>query len=76
MRWNRAYCFEFVGKSMETKTTTWSKFPNGGKAIVEQILVSEERNKYIRPGLWVAVRAGIRVGKLTIWARSFEIEKL
>ena len=29
---------------METETTTWSKFPNGGKAIVEQILVSEEAN--------------------------------
>ena len=24
--------------------TTWSEFPIGGKAIVEQILVSEERN--------------------------------
>ena len=35
---------EFDGKSMETETTTWSEFPNGGKAIVEQILVSEERN--------------------------------
>ena len=30
---------------METKTTTWSEFPNGGKAIVEQILESEEKNK-------------------------------
>ena len=29
---------------METKTTTWSEFPNGGKAIVEQILASEEIN--------------------------------
>ena len=29
---------ELVGKSMETETTTWSEFPNGGKAIVEQIL--------------------------------------
>ena len=29
---------------METETTTWSEFPNGGKAIVEQIVVSEERN--------------------------------
>ena len=35
---------EFDGKSMETETTTWSEFPNGGKAIVEQILASEERN--------------------------------
>ena len=29
---------------METETTTKSEFPNGGKAIVEQILASEERN--------------------------------
>ena len=35
---------EFVGKSMETATTTWSEFPNGGKAITEQILASEEMN--------------------------------
>ena len=27
---------------METETTTSSEFPNGGKATVEQILVSEE----------------------------------
>ena len=48
---------EFDGKSMETETTT-SQFPNGGKAIAEQILASEKRNK--------TKRAGIRVGKLTI----------
>ena len=30
---------------METETTIWSEFPNGGKAIVEQILESEEINK-------------------------------
>ena len=30
---------------METETTAWSVFPNGGKAIVEQILVQKkERN--------------------------------
>ena len=29
---------------METETATWPEFPNGGKAIVEQILGSEERN--------------------------------
>ena len=33
---------EFDGNSMETET--WSEFPNGGKAIVEQILASEEIN--------------------------------
>ena len=30
---------------------TWSEFTNGGKAIVEQILVSEEINKPKRAGL-------------------------
>ena len=60
---------------METETKTWSEFPNGGKAIVEQILVPDERNKSKRAGLWES-QSGIRVGKLTIWVRSFEIEKL
>ena len=59
---------------METETT-WSEFPNGGKAIVEQILASEERNKSKRAGLWES-QSGIWVGKLTIWVRSFEVEKL
>ena len=27
---------------METATTTWSKFPNGGKPTAEQIIVSED----------------------------------
>ena len=45
MQRNRASCFEFVGKSMETETTTWSEFPNKGRAIVEQIIASEERNQ-------------------------------
>ena len=44
MRWNGASHCEFDGKSMETETTTWSEFPTGGKAIVEQILASEEIN--------------------------------
>ena len=30
---------------METETTTCSEFPNGRKAIVEQILASKEINK-------------------------------
>ena len=30
---------------METEAITWSEFSNGGKAIAEQILVSEEINK-------------------------------
>ena len=52
MRRNEASCCESVGKSMETEATTWSEFSNGGKAIVEQILASEERNKSKRAGLW------------------------
>ena len=60
---------------METETTTWSVFPNGEKTIVEQILASEERNKSKRAGLWES-HSGIWVEKLTICARSFEIEKL
>ena len=36
---------EFDGESMETETTTRSEFPNEGKAIVEQLLASEETNK-------------------------------
>ena len=62
-------------KSMETETTTWSEFPNGREAIVEQILVSEEINKSKRAGLWKS-HSGIWIGKLTIWVRSFEREKL
>ena len=73
-RWNGASRCEFDGKSVETETTTWSEFPNGGKAIVEQILASEEINKSKRAGLWQS-QPGIQVGKLTIWVRSFEIEK-
>ena len=51
--------------SMETETTTWSVFPNGGKAIVEQILVSDEVNKPKRARLWES-QSGIQVGKLNI----------
>ena len=75
MRWNGASCCELVGKSMETETTIWSEFPNGGKAIVEQILALEERNKSKRPGLWES-QSGIQVGTLTIWLGSLKIEKL
>ena len=68
MQWNRASCFEFDRKPMETETT-WSEFPNGGKTIVKKILVSEERDKSKR----AASQSGIQVGKLTIWVRSLEI---
>ena len=75
MRWNRASHCEFDGKSMENETITWSEFPNGGKAIVVQILVSEEINKSKRAGLWKS-QSGIQVGKLTIWVSKVEIERL
>ena len=75
MWWNGASCCELVGKSMETETTTWSEFPNGGKAIVEQILASEEINKSKRAGLW-ELQSDIRVGKLIIWVSLLEIEEL
>ena len=75
MQWNGASCCELVGKSMETETTTWSEFPNGGKAIVEQILASEEINKSKRAGLW-ELQSDIRVGKLIIWVSLLEIEEL
>ena len=48
MKW--CTLFEFIGKSMETETTT-SEFPIGGKAIVEQIQVSEEGSEFKRAGL-------------------------
>ena len=70
---NGASRYEFDGESMETEKTTWSEFPNGGKAIVEQILVSEERSKSKRAGLWEA-QSGIGVEKLTIWVSSFQID--
>ena len=54
------------------KATTWSEYPNGGKAIVKQILASEKRHEFKRAGLW-ELQSGIRVGKLTIWVRPFEI---
>ena len=70
MKWT-SHC-ELDEKSMETESTLWSEFPNGGKAIVEQILASEEREKSKRAVLWES-QCGIRIGKLTIWVRSFEI---
>ena len=65
--------FKFDGKSVETETTTGSEFPNRGKAIVEQILASEDKNKSKRVGLRES-QPRIQVRKLTIWARSFEIK--
>ena len=73
MRWNRASCHEYDGKSMETETTTWSEFPVGGKLIVEQIIVWEERKKSKRAWLWES-QSEIIVGKLSIWERSSEMD--
>ena len=61
MWWNDTFRCEFDGKSMETETTTWSEFHNGGKAIVAQTLASEERNNPKR-GLWES-QSGIHIGK-------------
>ena len=77
MRWNEASRFEFDKKSMETEKTAWSEFPNGGKAIVEQILASLEINKSKRAKLYES-QLGIRVGKLglskVIWDRKIITE--
>ena len=59
---------------MKTETKIWLAFPNEGKAIVEQILVREEINKFKRAGLWES-QSVTQGGKLTIWIRSFEVEK-
>ena len=60
---NEASHCGFDGKSMETDTTTWSEFPNRGKAIVEQILASEGRNISKRVRLWES-QSGIQVGNV------------
>ena len=44
MQWNKASHCEFDEKSMGTETTTWSEYPNAGKAIAEQMLAPGERN--------------------------------
>ena len=67
----RHVSFQSIGTSMETETTTWSEFPNGGKAIVEQILASEERSKSKRAELW-EWQSEIQVAKLTIWVRAHQ----
>ena len=37
------------------KPTTWSEFPNGGKATAKQVVASEERNNLKKAGLWESV---------------------
>ena len=61
----REYPFEFDRKPMEIEKMTWSGFPNGKKATVEQILGSKARNEFKIAGLWGS-QSGILVGKLTI----------
>ena len=61
---NRVSHCKFDGKSMEIEITTWSEFPNGGKAIVEQIITFDERKKSKGAGMWES-QSGIWVGKLT-----------
>ena len=63
--------FDFVGKSMKTETATWSDFPNRGKAIVEQILASEEINKSKRAGLRVTVKNLSRKEGLSVSSAKF-----
>ena len=60
-------------KNSQQDTTLES--PNEAKAIVEQILVSRERNESNRAGLWVS-QSGVQLGKLTIWVSVFEIGNL
>ena len=65
MQWNRASRSEYDEKLMETETTTWSEFPKGGKAIVEQILASEKRDKSKR----------VRLGE-SVWNPSKKVNHL
>ena len=77
MQWSKVFCCEYDGKSKETETTTCSVFPYGGKATVEQIGASEERNKSNRAGLWESVRDTSRkVNHLSkvIWDRKIITE--
>ena len=76
MQWNWASCFEFIGKSMETETTTWSEFTNGGKAIVEQILATEERNKSKKHACESHSQESNEESQWSEWVRSLEIGKL
>ena len=66
---------EVTEKSTETDTTTWSELPRGAKNSTEQSPGSEVRNRSNRPGLRVS-ESGMRVGKSTIWVRSWVIAKL
>ena len=69
MKWD--ILFEFIWRSMEIETKTWSECLSGGKTLPEQILASEKINKLEkRAGLWDSL-SEIQKGKLIIWIRSF-----
>ena len=70
MPWSGAFRCEFDGKSMETETTTWYEFPNGGKAIVEQIPASEERNKSKRVWVLKGLSLGLGFERFEFWTFS------
>ena len=59
-------CCEYDRKSMETVTTKCSEFPNGGKAVAEQILASEEINKSKTAELW-ELQSGILKMTSQVW---------
>ena len=54
---------------METDTTTWLEFPKVGRATVEQILASEERNKSKKARLWESQPVIAKVNHLSkvVW---------
>ena len=41
----------YSAQSMETQAPPWSEFPNGQKATIDKIVVSEEKSKLKRAGL-------------------------
>ena len=73
MQWNGASRCEYNGKSIETDTTTRAEFANGGNHYRTNTSVRRIKSK--RAGLWES-QSETQVGKLTIWVRLLEIEKL
>ena len=75
MWWNGKSPLECKWKAVEAETIIRSEFPNGGKATLEKILAPEEIDKPKRAGMWES-QWGIQVVKLTVWVKTFEVEKL
>ena len=65
MRWNRASRREYDGNLIGTETKTWSEFPNGGEAFLEQILASEE-GETVRTTVWYPSRKVNHLSKV-VW---------